>query len=619
MLGVVLRHKGRFLSLTVASIFPLLSLLFLVSPITATAQLTFVTNGGSITITGYIGNPTTLNIPATTNGWPVASIADSAFLNKSTITTVIIPDSVSIIGNNAFDSCTGVTNLIIGQGVLLIGNSAFKSCTKLGSVAIPDSVKILGTNVFYSCSSMTNFTLGAQVTSIGNSDFENCPRLAHVLIPNSVTNIGNYAFYNSTFLRAVTLPTNVVNIGKFSFSLCTELTNAVIPNGVRNIDSYAFFECYHLAGLVIPDSVTNVADGAFCSCNSLTNLTFGKNLANIGAEAFSSCLNLGTVAIPDTVTNIGASSFDGSSSITNVMIGAGIKSIGGGSFWGCSALQSITVNSANLYYCSVGGVLFDKSQGTLVQFPMAVGGDYSVPNTVTALWDGAFIGCTLTNVAIPGSVTNIAGNAFMHSTNLLTIAVAPDNADYSSIDGALFDKNHTTLVAFPGGLKGSYTIPNGVTNIDYAAFDYCSLTSVTIPKSVTKSLGSAFSFCSELTAVFFGGNAPSFNSSTFLGVNATAFYLPGTTGWSNTFVGLPTALWNPQVLTSDGSFGFQANQFGFKIVGTTNIPIVVEACNDLGNPTWTMIQNCTLTNGVIQITDSESTNEPSRFYRIRSP
>jgi hypothetical protein len=325
------------------------------------------------------------------------------------------------------------------------------------------------------------------------------------------------------------------------------------------------------------------------------------------------------VVIPGTVTNMGASSFDGCSSITNVLIGPGVKSIGSGSFWGCSALKLITVDPANLYYCDVGGVLFDKSQSTLVQFPMAVGGNYSIPSGVTTLWDGAFINCSLTNIVIPGGVTNIAGNAFMDCTNLMKIAVDPDNVAYSSIDGVLFDKNQTTLMAFPGGLRGSYTIPIGVTNIDYAAFDYCSLTSITIPASVTAELDSSFAFSSRLTMVFFGGDAPNFSLSAFIGVNATVFYLPGTLGWNSSFAGLPTALWNPLIETGDGGFGFQANQFGFNITGTTNIPIVVEASADLLLPVWVPIQNCTITNGVIHFADSQSAGHPSRFYRIRSP
>ena len=86
-----------------------------------------------------------------------------------------------------------------------------------------------------------------------------------------------------------------------------------------------------------------------------------------------------------------------------------------------------------------------------------------------------------------------------------------------------------------------------------------------------------------------------------------------------TFGGLPTVLWNPQVQTSDASFGVRTNRFGFNITGTTNIPIVVEACTNLANPAWSPLQSCTLTNGSVYFSDPDWTNYPGRFYRLRSP
>jgi hypothetical protein len=604
----------------------LLKILFLLCavslPLVATAQFNLIVVDGKAIVTGYTGQGGAVIIPSVTNGWTVIDIGNSAFLNKSNVTAVTIPDTVTNIGNSAFESCSGMTNVTIGQGVAIIGDSAFKSCTRLASAAIPDSVIKVGTNVFYSCAALTNVTLGAHVPSIGNSDFQECADLVSVAIPSSITNIGAYAFYHCTKLGAVTLTNSVVSIGKFSFMYCYSLTNLVIPNSVRIIDDSAFFECGNLAGLAIPDSVTNIADNAFCLCSTLTNLALGTNLINIGTQTFSDCSKLDNVIIPDSVTSIGTSTFSGCTSVTNVAIGQRVSQIGDGSFWNCWALKSIMVNPANSQYSSVDGVMFDKNQSTLIQFPQGAGGSYAVPNTVTSIGFYAFYqSSNLANVTIPSSVTNIGTAAFDNCTGLTAISVDPDNLFYSSVNGVLFDKNQTILITFPGGLSGSYTVPNGVTNIYFDAFDDCHLSSVTISASVTSAGDYAFESSPLLTAVFFQGNAPGtdFQPSAFSLVNATVFYLPGTTGWGSTFAGLPTALWNPQVQTSDGGFGFQANQFGFNITGTTNIPIVVEACTNLANAAWILVQNCTLTNGVISFSDSQSTNYPSRFYRIRSP
>jgi hypothetical protein len=63
----------------------------------------------------------------------------------------------------------------------------------------------------------------------------------------------------------------------------------------------------------------------------------------------------------------------------------------------------------------------------------------------------------------------------------------------------------------------------------------------------------------------------------------------------------------------------RANGFGFNITGTTNIPVVVEACTNLANPIWIPLQTCTLTNGSIHFSDPGWTNYRGRFYRLRSP
>jgi len=78
-------------------------------------------------------------------------------------------------------------------------------------------------------------------------------------------------------------------------------------------------------------------------------------------------------------------------------------------------------------------------------------------------------------------------------------------------------------------------------------------------------------------------------------------------------------LWNPQVLRSGSSFGVRTNRFGFNIVGTAGIPIVVEASTNLAGAPWTVLQSCTLTNGLIYFSDSQWANYRSRFYRFRSP
>jgi len=171
------------------------------------------------------------------------------------------------------------------------------------------------------------------------------------------------------------------------------------------------------------------------------------------------------------------------------------------------------------------------------------------------------------------------------------------------------------------GKAGSYTIPNSVTSLGYGAFFRCTnLANVTVPNGVTNIGKDAFYTCTSLTRLNFKGNAPSLGLYVFLGANnAIIYYLPGTTNWGATFGGHPTALWQPQVQTSDTSFGVQTNQFGFNIAWADGWTVAVEICTNLANPTWLPVATNTLTGGSFYFSDPDWTNSPRRFYRLRWP
>jgi hypothetical protein len=191
----------------------------------------------------------------------------------------------------------------------------------------------------------------------------------------------------------------------------------------------------------------------------------------------------------------------------------------------------------------------------------------------------------LTNVTIPNSITAIEALTFMDCSNLIGV-----------------------------------TIPNSVNYIGAGAFDGCTnLTSATIGSNVTNIGNGAFYSCASLTGIYCQGSAPSAGNDVFTGAEkATIFYLPGTTGWGPTYAGRPTALWQPQVLTSDFSFGVQTNQFGFIISWVNSQTVVVESSTNLQNSTWVPVGTNTLIDGVSFFSDPESANYPGRFYRLRS-
>jgi hypothetical protein len=107
--------------------------------------------------------------------------------------------------------------------------------------------------------------------------------------------------------------------------------------------------------------------------------------------------------------------------------------------------------------------------------------------------------------------------------------------------------------------------------------------------------------------------------------NALAtYYLPGTIGWNTTFWGYPSSgpravLWNPQAQAGNANFGVASNQFGFDIVGNSNLVVVVEACTNLSHPVWMPLATNTLTGGSSYFSDPGWTNYPARFYGFAFP
>jgi hypothetical protein len=141
-----------------------------------------------------------------------------------------------------------------------------------------------------------------------------------------------------------------------------------------------------------------------------------------------------------------------------------------------------------------------------------------------------------------------------------------------------------------------------------------------IPASVTTISTDAFGSCPSLTNVFFEGDAVTVPPSVFnLDNAATVYYLPGTTGWQSPVGSRPALLWNPRIPIASGGFGVISNRFGFDVAGTTNIPVVLEACSNLTIGNWTFVARMTLTNGQVHYSERWQSNLMGRFFRLRSP
>ena len=305
-------------------------------------------------------------------------ICDWAFNGCSSLSSLVLPDSVTCIGDGAFFFCESLTSIVIPNRVTSIGNNSFWCCKSLTNIAIPDSVTSIGDYAFSSCRSLSDIVIPDSVTSIGEMAFSGCCSLTDIVIPDSVTSIGDSAFEGCSSLNSLVLPEGVISIGEMAFSGCRSLCSVVLPDGVTSIGYGAFYECSSLNSVVIPDSVTNIGESAFSGCRSLSDIVIPDSVTSIGYGAFWGCSSLSSIVIPDGLTSIGDNAFDNCSSLSSLVIPDGVTSIGGSAFSGCKSLKSLVL-----------------------------------PDSVTSIGKCAFSGCcSLTDIVIPDSVTSIGDWAF---------------------------------------------------------------------------------------------------------------------------------------------------------------------------------------------------------------
>jgi hypothetical protein len=585
-------------------------------------------------------------VPAT-----VKNIGDGAFFGSS-LTEVTIPDSVTNIGQNAFSGCRNLTDVIIPASVIGIGDEAFAWCQSLTNISVtpgnenyvsvegvlfdkaetaliqfpsgsaataytvPAMVNVIGDRAFFS-SSLTGVSIPSSVTNISQNAFGNCRKLANVVLPASVLGVGDEAFAGCESLTNISVAAgnpNYVSLGGVLYNIAETVliqfpaaasTSYTIPGSVTNIGDGAFSGAA-LMTVTIPNNVQNIGNEAFWECYGLTNLIIGTGVHSIGEGAFESCSALTAVTIPNNVQNIGDYTFEACSGLTNVVIGSGVTSIGMMALFDCYNLTRLTL-----------------------------------PNSVTNLGNGAFQMCnSLTSVTIGTGMENIGESAFEGCTGLMMVTI-PDSVQNIGDEAFDYCIGLTNLVigngvqnigtrAFEGcAMLTKLTIPNSVIDLGNEAFGGCNgLTSVTIGSGV-KSIGwGVFYDCTDLTNAFFLGNAPlvsgetgSLDTTVFLGEIGTVYYLPGATGWQNTFGGWDVEQWDqpgPVINVVGSGLGMHSKGFNFTVAWVPNTTVVVQACTNLAHPVWVPVATNTLIGGALNFSDSQGTNTVQRFYRVGS-
>lgn len=417
-------------------------------------------NDEGITITGYTGTGTTVQIPAEISNYPVTAIGTRAFSQNNDLKKVVIPDCVTTIGNETFMYCSELVDVNIPSDIALIGDYAFYG-TGLTEVTIPGSIEEIGAYAFGCCAALTsltlqegvevanewafsenynlaNVTLPTSLTSIEAGAFASCENLKNIVLPDGIKNIGPLAFYY-TGLTSITIPANVNHIDAQAFEQSDSLAaihvasqnsdfksvdgvlfskdgktlkcypagrNASqysVPAGVTDISPYAFYRCTRLQTITLPSGLASIGLNAFCDCSYLRTLVIPKGVTSIGSGAFSYCSMLTSVNLPDSVTNLGNMAFSGCSNLTSINIPKGVTSLGYSLFGSCSRLTDLTI-----------------------------------PDSVNSIGKSVFSDCyNLTRIVIPDSVTTIEENAFYRCNNLTVFCNEGSYAYYYCVNAPI--------------------------------------------------------------------------------------------------------------------------------------------------------------------------------------
>ena len=418
--------------------------------------------GNAATIIRYTGDENILEIPATISGKNVTSIAAEAFKNCSGLETITLPEHLVSVGKDAFKG-SGINHIILNCqtiGKTDVGDKWFESIkSQIHTVVLNNSVNIIGDAVFSGFINVENINIPEGVTTIKNLAFEGWKKLASITIPSTITSISPTAFLSCSNLRYLTVnggttyhdgsinaiidAENKVILGCTGTTSTLQtvpaitaigddafrevgITNITIPTSVTSIGKRAFNNT-EITTITIPAAVTSIGDGAFNSCKNLAQIIVAdgndyydsRNNCNAIIEKATNKLlfGCGETTIPITVTDIAQNAFYGVSKENfTVTLPEGMTSLGKGAFNGCTGLTSITFPPS---FTTIGEEAFKGCNGLR---------DFTIPTTVTTINQHAFQECNgLESVTIPSNVITLGDEVWYNCANIKIVKIKGGN------------------------------------------------------------------------------------------------------------------------------------------------------------------------------------------------
>ena len=510
-------------------------------------------DGSAAILVGYVGTEPEVKVPSSINNLKVIEIADEAFLNNTVVTEVKMNSNVTKIGDRAFMNCTSLKSVGGLKSVTSFGESIFEGCTSLEEISVPDTVVNIPARAFYGCTALVDFEPHKNLKSVAldaleGSGWENAQ-------PDGALAFGRICYGYKGDITNLVIPEGVSIVEAYAFLGCEQIKTVTFGPDVEEIGLYAFQNCVNLETMTCDTAVSIIRAGAFKGCSSLKAADFSEcTISTIGYESFSGCTSLQSVALHETLSDIGERSFEGTA-IKTIEFGKNVNSIGKDAFLNNKVLESIVVVEKNKEYSTVDGVLYNKKGSSLIMYPAAKQGAFTLPDSVEEIREGAFKnaslkeitiskdsalntirnnafeGSMITSISLPEAVTVINSETFKDATNLKSVEIG---SAVTKISKSAFEGTKAlTEISLPDALRDISTaafknsglvtvnVGNGVVRIGSEAFsDNRALKEIILGEKLETIGTSAFANCVALAKVNLPARVNSFDISAFTGCKA---------------------------------------------------------------------------------------------------
>ena len=447
-------------------------------------------NNGAITISDEV------------NGYKVVKVGRYAFYNAYSMTSVVLPQTITEIEDYAFFRCSQLGSFMLPKGVTSLGNFVFLSCGNLTSLSVEDGNPIYssseGSNVIIETAAnkvvigSTHATIPSGVTSIGDNVFNNVNG-GEISIPSTVTTIGNQAFanmYNSTVTVEWDAPI-AIDESVFQWSNNNYLR---VPEGTKTAYQAAtgwstFGEDHILEGRIGETFTVATTEGVEVLYTILSDNTNSKTcqvgymegewnktaidgnsaegivtipdevngykVVKVGKYAFYNAYRMTSVVLPQTVTEIENYAF-ANCGLTKFVLPKSVTRIGQSIFQFCSGLTSLTVEGGNPVFSSPEGsnVIIETAANKVVTGLTHA----TIPTGVTSIGESAFYNVYGAEITIPSTVTTIEDEAFasMYYSTIIVKSESP-----IAINERVFLWGSNNYLRVPEGSKAAYLAATG--------------------------------------------------------------------------------------------------------------------------------------------------------------